>query len=90
MDSLWWTALFVYLAGLAVEFIWLTKIDTPHGRTSSFARDGVNLIESALWPIALPLQMLFFIIVTIFDAILATVIFINETIHEIIRRYRGH
>ena len=89
MDSIWWTVLFVYLVGLAIEFVWLTKIDTSHGRASSFARDGINLIESALWPIALPLQALFFIIVTVFDLILATVLFLNEAIHELIRRHRG-
>lgn len=85
MDSIWFTLLFVYLIGLAVEFIYLTKLDQNQDMESSFARDCGNIIESALWPVLIPCGVLFVIIAYIFDTVLKVILLI----HSILRRIHG-
>lgn len=86
MDSIWWTALFVYLVVLVIDFIWMTKVDSSNGEKSSFARDSVNFIESALWPIILPLEIIFFIIIMVFEGVLKLLLLIDSLMRKLYGR----
>lgn len=83
MDSVWFTVLFVYLIGLSVEFIYLTKMDKSQDLESSFVRDAGNIIESALWPILIPSGVIFVILLFIFDSVIKAIVLIHETIRRI-------
>lgn len=90
MDSLWLTVLFVYLIVAVMDYLWMMKVDDSRGEKQSVTREVVTVIESALWPIILPLEIIFLIIVTVFELVLYLILMLNNFIKAVIGRYNGH
>lgn len=85
MDKIWLTIALIYLIGVSCEFLYLTKLDKAEEVESSFVRDVSNFVESALWPIVIPVGVLFVILSFLFEIFLDALL----TIHRIIRGFHG-
>lgn len=67
--SIWVTATLVYLIVFFIDFIWMNHVDKDNQGKMTKADYFINFVESLMWPVLLPLEIIFFLIITVFSLI---------------------
>jgi len=85
--SIWVTALLVYLIVFFIDFVWMNKVDKENQGVMTKADYFINLVESMMWPILLPLEIIFFLIITVFSLTLESLFWIRRKVKTLCKQF---
>lgn len=85
--SIWVTATLVYLIVFFIDFVWMNHVDKDNQGKMTKADYFINLVESLMWPILLPLEIIFFLIITAFSFVVDSLFWMRHQLKTLYKRF---